>query len=141
MPTLERSVQETDAPQAATAEDGFAVVMARLCELPSLEEDEDYTQPTEYSYKLACVLLNEANTAFHSAFPHLAFPRASFGTSEAGAVRAYWRKPGLLVQLILPAQKEGDGYIQVLRGQTPEAIHDLTGKQLAAALNEFNERY
>lgn len=129
MPTLELPAQEGEAPQVSGADDGFAVVMSRLCELPYLEEDEDYTRPTEYSYKLACALLNEANTALHSPFP-----RASFSTSETGAVRVYWRKPNFLVQLILPSENGGGGYIHVLRHQTPEVFHDLTGKKLAETL-------
>lgn len=134
MPTLGLAAPEAETRRAAAPDDGFAVVMARLCELPYLEEDGDYTRPTEHSYKLACAVLNEANALFPSAFP-----RASFSTSETRAVRVYWRKPGLLVQLILPAEKGGEGYVHVLRGQTPEVSHDLTGKKLAETLAEFNE--
>ena len=134
MPTLELPpVPEADALRVSGADDGFAVVLARLCELPYWEEDGDYTRPTEHSYKLACAILNEARTALRSPFP-----RASFSTSEAGAIRAYWRKPGFLVQLVLPAEKGGAGYIHVLRGSAPEVSHDLTGKKLAETLDEFH---
>ena len=115
--------------------DGFAVVMSRLCELPYSEEDEDSTRPTEFSFKLACAILNETNTILQSEFP-----RASFSTSETGGVRIYWRKSDFLIQLILPHNEGEKGYLQVLRHQVPNITYDISGQSLAVILNEFNEQ-
>lgn len=127
---------DTNAPPPVrdAEEDGFAVVMSRLCELPYFEEDEDYTRPTLYSFQQACALLTEARCTLPTAFP-----RASFSTSEMGGVQVYWRKPGFLLQLSLPAGANGNGYLHLLRDGAATIDPDPTGQTLAQSLTEFQK--
>jgi hypothetical protein len=121
--------------RSAGKEDGTRATFGQLCQLPYMEEDEDYTRPTSYAFESALNLLLSARDVLYQSASE--FPRASFGTTDKGSVLIYWRKPGRSVQAVVPFQPEGDGYIHVLEGSTPTIYDDLRGSTLAKALDEF----
>lgn len=78
-------------------EDGLWVILGRFCQLPYIEEDEDYTRPTQHAYASALRLVLQAGDLLPGAFPP-----ALLTTTEQGGINWYWRKPQFSVQLRKP---------------------------------------
>jgi len=50
-------------------EDGLWVTLGRFCQLPYIEEDEDYTRPTQHAYASALRLVLQAGELLPGVFP------------------------------------------------------------------------
>ena len=129
-----RKTVNASAHRPSDKEDGTRATLDQLCQLPYLEEDEDYVRPTLYAFEAALnLLLSARDILYQNSAP---FPHATFGTTDKGSLLIYWRKPGRSVQAVVPCQPKGDGYVHVLEGSTPTIHDDLDGVTLARALAE-----
>jgi hypothetical protein len=116
-------------------ENGLWVTLGRFCQLPYIEEDEDYTRPTQYAYASALRLVLQAGDLLPGAFPP-----ALLTTTEQGGINWYWRKPDFSVQLTVASAPMGKDYLYVRdRGQSV-MDEDVTAQHLADRLREFNAR-
>ena len=116
-------------------EDGLWVTSGRFCQLPYIEEDEDYTRPTQHAYASALRLVLQAGDLLPGVFPP-----ALLTTTEQGGINWYWRKPDFSVQLTVASAPEGKDYLY-LRDKGRSAIdEDVTALHLADRLREFNAR-
>lgn len=114
-------------------EDGLWVTLGRFCQLPYIEEDEDYTRPTQHAYASALRLVLQAGDLLPGAFPP-----ALLTTTEQGGINWYWRKPDFSVQLTVASAPAGKDYIYV-RAEGQSVIEkDATAQNLADRLREFN---
>lgn len=114
-------------------EDGLWVTLGRFCQLPYIEEDEDYTRPTQYAYVSALRLVLQAGDLLPGAFPP-----ALLTTTEQGGINWYWRKPQFSVQLTVAGAPTGKDYIYVRDEGESVIEEDVTAQHLADRLREFN---
>ncbi len=116
-------------------EDGLWVTLDRFCQLPHIEEDEDYTRPTQHAYAFALRLVLQADDLLPDAFSP-----ALLTTTEEGGINWYWRKPDFSVQLTVASAPKGKDYLYV-RDKGQSAIdEDVTAPLLADRLRAFNAR-
>ena len=116
-------------------EDGLWVTLGRFCQLPYIEEDEDYTRPTQYAYASALRLVLQAGDLLPGAFPP-----ALLTTTEQGGINWYWRKPDFSVQLTVASGPAGKDYVYVRDNEESVIEEDVTAQHLADRLREFNAR-
>jgi hypothetical protein len=116
-------------------EDGLWVTLGRFCQLPYIEEDEDYTRPTQHAYASALRLVLQAGDLLPGAFPP-----ALLTTTEQGGINWYWRKPDFSVQLTTAGAPSERDYVYV-RDKGESVIEEaVTAPHLADRLREFNAR-
>lgn len=116
-------------------EDGLWVTLGRFCQLPYIEEDEDYTRPTQHAYAFALRLVLQAGDLLPGAFPP-----ALLTTTEEGGINWYWRKPDFSVQLTVASEPDGRDYFYVRDKGQSVIDEDVTALHLADRLREFNAR-
>lgn len=116
-------------------EDGLWVTLGRFCQLPYIEEDEDYTRPTQHAYESALRLVLQAGGLLPGAFPP-----ALLTTTEQGGINWYWRGPGLSVQLTVASAPTGKDYLYTRDSGQSVIDEDVTAQRLANRLREFNAR-
>ncbi len=116
-------------------EDGLWVTLGRFCQLPYIEEDEDYTRPTQHAYVSALRLVLQAGDLIPGAFPP-----ALLTTTEQGGINWYWRKPDFSVQLTVASAPAGKDYVYVRDKGESVMDEDVTAQHLADRLRDFNAR-
>ena len=114
-------------------EDGLWVTLGRFCQLPYIEEDEDYTRPTQHAYASALRLVLQAGDLLPGVFPP-----ALLTTTGQGGINWYWRKPDFSVQLTVASAPDGKDYLYVRDKGQSAVDEDVTALHLADRLREFN---
>ncbi len=107
----------------------------RLSELPYLEEDEDYTRPTQHAFSSASRLIIHTRDLLSGALPD-----AFLMTTEKGGIEFYWKKPDFSVKLTIASSPTGTDYVYV-REQGQSAVYeDVSTSALVAWLREYTRR-
>ena len=130
-------MQETIPPPTSSAaeEHGITATLDRFCQPPYLEEDEDYTRPTQHAYTSAIKRIIQASDLMREAFPE-----ALLTTTEQGGINCYWRKPGFSVRLTIAGTPQGKDYVYVRDNGQSSLSEDVSVVHLAERLQEYNKR-
>jgi len=125
----------TDLPFGILQEEQSLLTFERLNELPYLEEDEDYTRPTQYAFSSAYQLILRTRDILFGSLPD-----AFLMTTEKGGVEFYWKKPSFSLKVTIASSPNGTDYIYVREAGVSRIEKEVSPSVLATLLREYVKR-
>lgn len=116
-------------------ESSSILTIERLSELPYIEEDDDYTRPTQYAFSSANQLIIQTRDILHGVLPD-----AFLMTTEKGGVEFYWKKQNLSLKLTVASSPIGTDYIYIREDGQSSVDKTVSPKALANWLREYIRR-